>query len=510
MARNSQISAFAQAAFQRVGEVIRPAGIHARAVRVVEGPMTITLYIGLNQPRSRHQKTKTLPQQMSMLVKLDQAIALRLGVEAVRIHREGSLYAIEIPHPAVWTPTANDLHAYGKGLRLPVGLDSGRKPVFFNLPKHPTVLWVGPPGRGKSESMRATASILASRYPVGRLEIYVASKKMHEWSQFERLGQTRTMEADTKQIYRLLDYLANAVMKARGAQGQTWPAILICVDDLSALIDEDRRIGGLVSRIATDGRALQMFLFAGVHAAGRKAGTGDGLLDQASMARLVYKPAKSGTAYADSGVTGLDVSALSDAYGDAYAIIGGTPRRCATAWRSDLLLESLATVPHYVEERTSFHHPAPAPTTLHRLAPAVGRVAPMSDGGVPSPSAPMVEVVQGGGATPVGPTEVPDPPAIETNRAPDKRERKLILDWILSLMATGEDVSQNRIVQAIYGKKCRQRNDHARSLLEEAQARLASAAPAAEPTRQLLGEDDEILRQMKSGEFDWSQVQGAW
>lgn len=542
--RRSQIQLYAREAMKRIGQEIAAHGIHAYGRRVTEGPQTLTLYVGLKRLRPRYpgEKIPTLQAQTKKLLGLGDTFALAIGADSATVERRGELFAISIPHPTPWSPTAGELYNHGHGLKIAVGLDPERRPVFIDLPLHPTTLWIGPPGKGKSESMRVTTAIAAGRLSPQRLEIYIAARKAYEWKQFEGLDHVRDLQSEPGEVRRLLEYLAGPVLAERGRTGQKEPAILICVDDLPALLKDDSQIAGPLSKIANDGRALRMFLFVTTQAAGRKEATGSGLMDEAALARIVYKPGKSKQAYEAAGVAGATehVAALSDRRGDCLAVIDGTFTRLAAGYRDSEILDLIAPpAAMYVEERAepvtaaNHHEPAEPPVSASAgsgvtvdtsdpvtagyagYPPVNGRLAPVSvtAAGYDPVSAPPRP-------TPPPPTTDPGPPTIDGQRDADTLERAAIIAWIHRMTAAGETVSINRVCYDVWNNKNGKIQRWARAIHAEALRTMPDEiapyeddqppAPTA-PRPKELDEmtDEEIAAAIAAGKLDLSLIQPA-
>ena len=191
----------------------------------------------------------------------------------------------------------------------------------------------------------------------------------------------REIAKNAKDARKLLDYIANILLEERGNTGTKWPAIFITIDDYPGLLNDDPGIAQAVEKISVEGRALQLFLLIGTHAAGNKRGTGQGLMDDNAAARIVYKPTSSAAGSRAGGLKADDsgVNKLTANVGDAILIVNGEPKRIATAHRSEQITH-LAPIEtpdeddddeprhelHQAARYTRPRQPTPAHTGLHR------------------------------------------------------------------------------------------------------------------------------------------------
>lgn len=309
------IAQYAVRCERQIARVVTAEGLHVVQRGVVQGPLTLTYRLQLRQAS---------PANLRRLLGLEMALGVALGAP-VRMAVNGFAIDVEVGLPAgAWrTPRARELAQYGGGgLTVCVGLDSLRRPALVNLAEHGALLWVGPSGRGKTQSMQATVYQLCQRGPV---QFFVLTFKA-DWQAFAQvpgcLGLVRT-GAESLQALRWT--IAN--MRSEDDE-----PVIVVVDDLLNLLAALPGLGDPLGEIASLGRAARTHLLIGTQEAGSRRGTGGGGVEANATARILYRATSAAAAARAAGAGDSGVDSLSAARGDALLLVDGEQRRIATGY----------------------------------------------------------------------------------------------------------------------------------------------------------------------------------
>jgi len=349
------IKQWAKEAANRIGNVIIKNGLKLNYFGWKQGPHTIVFYVGF-----KHYPTQG---DIQKLTKLSTPISYALGniPVIIRPNNRQTGFAIQVESPLPRTPVATELVRAGEGFHVALGYDSGREPVMADMDNVPIMAWIGPMGKGKSESVRTTLSILLSRFGPERLSVYIFARKIDEWASFAHLphltsvspaGRKASNIVGPDQAAEWLTHLAFTVFTQRTQQSIEWPRIVVILDDFAGLLRYDKNIDDPVTDLALNGRAKGFRIWLTTQEAGTKAGTGK--LDSYISDRIVYRPPNAGAGYRGSGVKNLDLTLLSPHKGDAFAVLGGGAVRCATGWNWDELLHGSSSAPMRIDTPRGF------------------------------------------------------------------------------------------------------------------------------------------------------------
>lgn len=358
-----------------------------RLVKVYHGPMTITYSLQLIHPTRR---------SLNHLLSSGPVLEKISGIHPIRISDGGNFVNVEIPVLEPSTPTAKYLAQFNKGPFVTVGVDQWGKPARVNLHAHPTILFVGPTRSGKTEAMRSVLYGL-----LDKAAVLVLSQKRASWAGYPNLL------SDPDHIYSALKLIVEEMAKY-AEKGERLPALVIAIDDLSNLLSADNRIGSLLSRLASTGGEVAIYLLIATQSAGMKSGTGGFSLEDNITARVIYKTSSAWSASRATGSNSLAVNSLSGIPGDALLLVDGKAVRIATGHLDNTSLPTLQPKPLWLSLPTS--------TSLPRIKPA---------------------------------------------RKPDEEEGKLIRQ------AKEQGSSMNQLINAVYGYKNDVTSNYIRSTLEE-------------------------------------------
>ncbi|GIV73557.1 FtsK/SpoIIIE domain-containing protein [Caldilinea sp.] len=308
----------------RIAAVAIHEQLYLRVVDATRGPMTVTFTVRLLQPS---------PAGLRRVLNLGPALAQALQVDAVRVADTARGIHIEIPSPAPRTPTATWLAQHTHGTRVAVGMDSFRHPVVVDLADYPSLLFVGPTRKGKTEAAKSVLYALLTRNPdPADLSAIVVGRRSN-WACLASLPGVVDIIGDHETALEAARWLSRE-LHARHCAGQApanRQAILFVVDDLPYLLQNVPEIADHLGAIAGAGGAVGMYQLIITHFAGSRAGTGGQAVDNNITARILYRPSSKASAALSAGTGGLGVEHLSGAKGDALLILDGVAQRVATA-----------------------------------------------------------------------------------------------------------------------------------------------------------------------------------
>jgi hypothetical protein len=314
---------------QKIAGVVVTEGLHCGLCEVKQGPLTITFRVRLLKPT---------PASLKKVLSLAPALAQTLQVDDVRMADTARGILIEIPSPQPRTPSGQHLAQYTHDLIVAVGLDQWRQPVQVELRHHPTLLFVGPPRRGKTSAMKSILYALARQNPPERLRYAIIGQRRHDWLAFENAAGCLGVISDPAEAVHVMEWAAGRLLAQRSKRGHIGTAVVFVLDDLTNLLKRAPEIATPIGEIATMGGGVNLFQLIGTHHAGSKAGTGDSNLEASATARIVYKPSSTSTGSRSAGTGGLALDLLSSHKGDCLFILDGQPRRVATAHTDDRVI----------------------------------------------------------------------------------------------------------------------------------------------------------------------------
>jgi len=318
------IQQFAARCERAIGQTIVAEGLYVRLLRVVQGPLTLTMVLELVRPATRSA--------LQRLLALGPTLATATGTSAVRVQQVAGTVLVELPLPdaAQRTPSARELAKHSQGLRVCIGLDAMRRPVCVDLHQHGACFWVGPSRRGKTQSIKSALYALAqtdSKY-------VVLSQKRADWSSFEDLVGCIGVVSDPSESLSALHWLAET-LRIRAALGCGGHAHIVVVDDLLNLLSVQPNCAAPLAEISSMGAGLGIHLLAGTQEAGSKRGTGGAGVENNATCRVLYKSSNASAGARAAGAGGTGLEALSGAKGDALLLLDGDGVRVATAWCDD-------------------------------------------------------------------------------------------------------------------------------------------------------------------------------
>ena len=316
---------------RKMASIVVGEGLRCGLAEVKQGPLVVTFRVRLLDPS---------PTYLRKILALGPALAQAFQVDAVRVMDTARGILIEIPSPQPRTPSGLHLAQHTQALRIAVGLDQWRCPVHVDLAQHPTLLFVGPPRRGKTSAMKSILFALVQQNSPDQLRYGVISQRHTDWQVFEQAAGCFGIVNDPQEGLQVLEW--GVRLMTRRSQGRSYrAAVMLVIDDLTNLLRREPKIATPLGEIATMGGGVNMFLLIGTHHAGSKAGTGDSNMEASTTARLVYKPASTSTGARSAGLGQLGLDQLSGYQGDCLFLLDGFPQRIATAHTNDSIILQL-------------------------------------------------------------------------------------------------------------------------------------------------------------------------
>lgn len=417
--------------------------IHAALTGYQDGPATETWILSL---------TRDVSHGLKELRKLDKSLAHIMKVEGVRVAEAPDGVHIEITKPAHMRLTPNGFKLASKasdGQRTAVGLDIYGQPVFLRVVDHGAIAFLGAPGRGKTQAMKAFLYSQLINVREARFMVIALAKKIQDdWEVFRSVPGCLGLVSHPDEMEAALGWAVHD-MSERSVAHPTY----VVVDDVTAL--DMKSLGGLMGDIAVAGRAIGYHLILGSHFGGAKEALGGQKVDGSTTARICFGVADKRLGAATTGLRDEEsgLSGLSKAPGDAIFVEHQEPKRIATAWIDDNAIRAIST---------TWQPPAPWPTTTTAPQPkpvasqpqTVAATAPQPPATATNRSQPSLEGGLNGQAWQVMPPSADPVVAVGSGchfpiekRPPEESEAGAIRQMYL------EGMSLTKMTKAVYGFK---------------------------------------------------------
>ena len=270
----------------------------------VLGPRTLTLGLAL-------RKTADLDKVLA----LDEAVAMRAGLERVRLARARSVVIAEFELPRrAWREVRLEQIARQPG-RLALGLNTRGRPASVDLhdPNTAHLLIAGATGSGKTTLLR---SMLVQAVADGH-QLHLVDAKAELTRFYGCAVSVHTSPA------RAAAHLADIAGNLRGYSGS-----VVVIDELAALIRHQPAAAGAVGEIASLGRSLGVHMLMGVQRVSKDV-INDKMISDNTV-RLVGRVSDAGASHLATGQAGMGAHRLSG-YGDFLLVQGDSAVRFVAA-----------------------------------------------------------------------------------------------------------------------------------------------------------------------------------
>lgn len=215
----------------------------------------------------------------------DIAAWLIAAADQLRLYEASGFFCVDLRHPKPGRLLGTRLQ--GRGLAVPLGIaparlatakDPRRAIVGIDLanPATPHVKWIGTTGSGKTTGMRLMAHHLISQLRE-QVVVTAITGRSDDWSALDGCPYSygMVMRPDAPAALRWL----RAEVDRRERTGDRLPHQVWFIDDLAALLLDDRSVAASLAYIASQGRARNIHLVIGSQAATAEAAGGGLILE---------------------------------------------------------------------------------------------------------------------------------------------------------------------------------------------------------------------------------------
>lgn len=240
--------------------ITRQRGIEVQLkLRDARGPVMVFLF------RVRN------PAQIVDLLRMDQAVALALGVPSVRLGRDLGFFVVEVPLPTELRQTVafrEIASAPGAGLATPLGISAMGRPFGVDLsqPESPHVMIAGTTGCGKTVALRTLLLQMALRNRPEQVGMILLDVKRSSLAPFSRLPHL--MHPVVHDVDEMLAVLQWAVEEMDERAGQPVRRhVVLVIDEMADMVLQTGGADGIaaqrLARIVARGREHGLSLVAG-------------------------------------------------------------------------------------------------------------------------------------------------------------------------------------------------------------------------------------------------------
>jgi len=216
---------------------------------------------------------------LSSVLKADEALAMAMGVDHVRVARNKGIVDIDVPLPeSEWRSVCLSRVLSNTNGLLTIGHDSTGQRATLDLrsPLCANVLFAGMPGSGKTFSMISLVFQCAVQYKPTDLQIILIDLKNDPaWHPLHKLPHlTHPAVKTAEEAYRVLQWVRDQRLERIEHNGQRqFPRLLVVIDEIASLILDSGKEGTLAKLIGEStgqGRALGLNLFLGTQQPNQK------------------------------------------------------------------------------------------------------------------------------------------------------------------------------------------------------------------------------------------------
>jgi S-DNA-T family DNA segregation ATPase FtsK/SpoIIIE len=285
--------------------------------------------------RIRFLLTPALGARVASVRKLSEELAMALGVDDVRVARQGEAIAVEVARadaePVRLLSLLRNLRAVPPVTAV-LGVAEDGRPLLLRLPAPEVahVLVAGTTGSGKTELMRALLVSLALSNRQSRLQLALIDPKARGFLPLAGLPHLAApLATEIGEATALLERMV-AEMERRDRDRVSLPHVVIAVDEALDLLEAGGRpVEAALTRIAQRGREAGLHLVMGAQKP--SAAALGGMLKANFPVRLVGRVASADDARVAAGQAGTGAEKLLGR-GDFILVAAGQTIRFQAAW----------------------------------------------------------------------------------------------------------------------------------------------------------------------------------
>lgn len=213
------------------------------------------------------------------VLKANEALAMAMNVDHVRITRNKALVDIDVPLPeSEWRSVKLSRILSKHNNQLTVGYDTSGQPSIIDLhsPICANVLFAGMPGSGKTFSMISLVFQCAVRYSPKELQIVLIDLKNDiAWRPLHNLPHLAHPAVQTiEESQKVLEWVRDQRLERIRYNGQKkFPRLLVVIDEIASLIlgnGKEGTLAKLIGESTGQGRALGINLLLGTQQPNQK------------------------------------------------------------------------------------------------------------------------------------------------------------------------------------------------------------------------------------------------
>lgn len=419
---------------EKIGKVLNTEGLSALVLSVVQSASVITYRVQLTNP------TKA---QIDKMVQLGRAFEQEIGESPIRVYTASGCFVVEIPSPNPVTPHADSFLPHTQYPRICVGFDTEVEPVLINLLRFPSLMLVAPPRAGKTSAVRSIMYSLLKTHNVSHetISVIICAEKLTYWQVFAGKIGVVGVYSDFSDMESILQAISSQLSQKAKIGESFSPPVFVVVDDLLRVLAQTETMANSLAEIASTGGSVGVYLFLITQSAGSNAGTGGIKVEDNIAARIIYRTTSATAAARSTGSDASGVGDLTTRHGDALLVVGTEKKRITTGFVED---SDIASLPNATTASLFLSNLKPIEDTAQKVESVSVKVVSVES----APSLTLDRIA---------------PPRALT----DDEVRHL--DRVVRHFNTiGEPLSNNRLLQMIFGGKNGKYGQYLRDALEQA------------------------------------------
>lgn len=316
-------------------------GIKTRVTRAVRSSQVLTYCLGMYEPG-----------QLARLLKMDEGMALALGVESVRLGRTLGEVTAEISLPGrLFSPLPLASLQAGRGSGVALGRSILNRQVGLDLADDgtPHALIAGTTGSGKSVLMRTIVAQLARQMTPAQMGLLLVDGKNRALLPFADLPHlVHPLITDPSEAAAALAWAVAEMDRRKGQPGEDHALLVVVVDEIAEILipngGKDGPAAECLRRLAAVGRELGIHVLLSTQYP--NSDVLGGALAKANLpTRLAGHVTDAGASALATGMPGLAANRLAGK-GDFLLVAGGNVQRLQVAQPSERDLADLPHGPH--------------------------------------------------------------------------------------------------------------------------------------------------------------------